>query len=273
VFGGPTTVDTVTAEDSCRDYLDNVKAAVCACLVFDADPNDPGPAERVWRLLVGADLPDTQTAAHLKALELRRRGASITARAREKRLDVRSLRMTPHYTREFAMSSVPRGPICVSVDQFNAADELGIGRAAGANVVELFRVAGTDPAAFVDVASELFDRSDAKYLFGGVSFYVESFVQLCHLRRGWEAQRLLWPLTGFTTPLPADALVQAFRVIRGRGTVVQAFADLWTGHEAAYTALAHALGKQTFWELGDAEAAEQGIGPGGARLPSDLACG
>ena len=235
-----------------------VKMALSASFVFDAEPGDLRPAESVLSWLnanarVGRSPEEVQR--HLGVLRDRVDGDSLARRAERKGVDLRRLRMPPHYVREFGLSTFEFDQSLLSVDIFNAGNELDLGECAVRNAVEVFRVDGKDVATFVNVAKGVFDATESHFLFGGPGFSVESYTQLC-----WRARRarkpapapwdLLWPLVGTERTYPDStlAVLPVTQVIRcRRGIVVQTFDDLWTGYQDRYRAAAEALGMKTFW--------------------------
>lgn len=238
-----------------------LKIAVRANLVFDAPPSDLSPAEAVLACLnQRAKVPrsEKELHQHLEALRGRIGGESLVGRANAKGIDLRLLRMTNPYVREFGLCTFDLDGVSLSVDIFNAADELGLGEGCGRNIVEVFRVDGRDVGPLVRLAREAFDTTDCTFLFGGVSFYFEMFIKLFQ-----EAQQdrrvpifpwaFLWPLTSVLSNTPSDSLASLpvhARFTSSRGTVLQVFEDLWTGDEKAYKTAADALGLRSFWAAG-----------------------
>ena len=170
-------------------------------------------------------------------------------------MDIRSFTAPPVWVREFGFATFDLDGIQVSVDVFNAADELKLGDEAR-NVVELFRVDGREVAPLVNVARELMDATDTPLVFGGTSFVVDTMVWFREegptTRRGALAiSDLLWPLMGLRKEYPDDLLVAlpVHKVLKARkGVVIQTFADLWNGLKTDYDEAAHRLGLTSFWE-------------------------
>ncbi len=242
----------------------NLKIAVRINLVFDADPADLEPAAAVLNRVnahAKVQLSPGDLQKHLVALKGRLAGDSLLARAEEKHVDVRMLRMTRPYVREFGLCVCECDGAVLSVDVFNADDELGLGSECGRNVVEIFRVDGRDVNPLINVARDVFEASDATVAYGGVSFYAESFLGL-HKRARMAGsivvpQDLLWPVMILPLGLSQEPpRLKVHRVVRGqRGLLVQAFEDLWTGNEEEYVEAARSLGLRSFWG-GSTSAAE-----------------
>jgi hypothetical protein len=239
--------------------IQNLKSAVVANFAFDAAPGDLGPAETVLRWLNGRAAeprPPEDIQRHLDGLRARTAGSNATKLVAEKGLHTTIVRAPPIWIREFGLCTFDLDGIEVSVDVFNADDELKLGDQAR-NVVELFRVNGREVTPLVNAAKELMDATDTALVFGGVSFYVETLVTFRAegptSRRGTlGVSDYLWPLMGLRKRY-ADQFLAALPVHRvlhaRRGFVIQAFEDLWTGYEARYNAACEMLELSSFWEM------------------------
>jgi len=236
-----------------------IKAAICANFVFEAEAGDLGPAEAILSWLnrrATAPRPPEDIRRHLAGLRDRVGGETGPKRAAARGVHQRLFSAPPIWAREFGFATFDLDGIEVSVDIFNAAAELELGDQAR-NVVELFRVDGRAVTPLVTAASELMDATDARLVFGGVSFFVDTFVWFRRegpdTRRGaLEIDDLLWPLMGLRKDYPDDVLsaLPVHKVLRGRrGVVIQTFEDLWTGNSAQYDDAAHRLGLKSFWEV------------------------
>lgn len=235
-----------------------IKAAFNANFVFEAEAGDLGPAESVLTWLnEKAARPQSPEAIqrHLAGLRDRVGGETGPKRAAARSVDMRLFTAPPIWVREFGFATFDLDGIEVSVDVFNAADELGLGDRAR-NVVELFRVDGREVAPLVNAAAELMDATDTQLVFGGVSFFVDTFVWFGEegpdTRRGaLGIDDVLWPLMGLRKDYPDEVLsaLPVHKVVKTRrGVVIQTFEDLWNGAGAAYDDAAHRLGLTSFWE-------------------------
>jgi hypothetical protein len=166
-------------------------------------------------------------------------------------------RATTVLVREFGFCTWDLDGIVVSVDVFNAANELGLGDQAR-NVVELFRVAGRDVDPLVTAAAELMEATDTTLVFGGSSFSVDTFMffraEGASTPRGTlTVANLLWPLMGLRKSYPDEVLADlpVHRLVRLRrgGVLIQTFEDLWTGLETRYDEACERLGLTSFWEV------------------------
>ena len=171
--------------------IQNIKWAVVANFAFDAAPGDLRPAEAVLAWLNGrTDQPRSaeDIGRHLDGLRARVGGECAMKRAAERSLDLRRLRAPPNWVKEFGFCTFPLDGIVVSVDVFNAADELKLGDQAR-NVVELFRIDGGDVTPLVNAANELMDSTDTTLVFGGISFASRCSLEFARSRRRGLAAR------------------------------------------------------------------------------------
>lgn len=228
----------------------NVKTAVFAGFLPDPGQTFEQTAlelrAALLQVAVSPATPDADT--YLNRLQARRDGDRIETRCTRDGLDRRVLASAPRFVEAFGTTTFRFRQTVIGIDIFNAGGEFGVGPGPRDVAVELFCVDGSDADQFVDLVALLFERTKARFVFGGISFYAMNFAHLRAAGMVEGVDDLLWPLTAFAPPRPTTSKV--FRSLASeRGVVLQVFEDLWTGNELTYLAAANETGLHSFWEL------------------------
>jgi hypothetical protein len=194
---------------------------------------------------------------HLDELDRRVSGKSLVRVSEEVGVTLRDLGAMPVLLKHFSFARIERPGAVLSLDVFNAGDELHLGQEPGGLVLELFGVSGRIAAALVEVALEAVREWPIEFMFGGSAVFAVDFT-LAFLRakeagRSLHVRAFLWPFT-FSRHLWSvsdDTLsnLPGFRSGReANGAFVWLFEDLSMGHNSNYTTASRALGLRSLWE-------------------------
>jgi len=235
----------------------NLKLATHANFVFDDATAIETATDGVleWlRAHSDNQVSEADIEAHREQIQCRISGRSLLRIAGDEAIPVNRMRSIPVMLRHVRFCKFQLGSIAVSVDVFNAGNELGLPESFPRNVVEVFFAGGHDVDLFVDVVADLFEAMPVQHVFGGVSSFADRYVAaisrdlISGTTRPWE---FLWPLTGVAMEmtLPSGSFPAYREIPKRRGVVIQLFADLWTGSEDDYASAARALGRRSLWEI------------------------
>ena len=203
-------------------------------------------------------LTEETTSAHIDELARRASGKCLVSVSADTGVSLRDLRFMPVVLRHFSYATIRRPGLDLSLDIFNAADELKLGGEPPTLALELFALDGRTVLPLVEIAKEAAREWPVQYAFGGHHTFAATFAHEHYAarKRGVATPRVndfLWPLTFIRQLGEVDDAVlgtlPVFRVEReGDGIWLWLFEDLYMGHNDDYQAAASAVGLRTLWE-------------------------